>query len=162
VDSNPDRVKPKIIKLIFAVSPLHTRTGWHGVRKMRDEISTHSTRKTFFLFFQYIISTNMVASNRTVCQTSNDFIISGRHSIMHCKFTNAKIKDYKLHNKVWNDNWTYWDTYQYWWKRQLNTCKSLKHDKTTHVLTDLISSTTREGIYIYYNAWMAGLISDFF
>jgi hypothetical protein len=34
----------------------------------------------------------------------------------------------------------------------LNTCKSLKHDKTTHVLTDLTSSTTRGGIYIYYNA----------
>jgi hypothetical protein len=72
-----------------------------------------------------------------------------------------KIMDYKLYNKVWKDNLTYWDTYQYWWKRQLNTCKSLKHDKTTHVLTDLISPTTREGIYIYYNAWMAGLISVF-
>jgi hypothetical protein len=38
---------------------------------------------------QCIIRTNMVASNRTVGQTSNDFIISGRHSIMHCKCTNA-------------------------------------------------------------------------
>ena len=71
------------------------------------------------------------------------------------------IKDYKLYNKVWKDIWTYWDTCQYWWKRQLNTCKWLKHDKTTHVLTDLISSTTRGGIYIYYNAWMAWLISVF-
>ena len=37
-----------------------------------------------------------------------------------------KVKDRILYNKVWKDNWTYWDTCQYLWKRQLNTCKSLK------------------------------------
>jgi hypothetical protein len=58
-----------------------------------------------------------------------------------CNFTAAenketavdKAKDRILYNKVWKDNWTYWDTCQYWWKRQLNTCKSLKQDKTIHV-----------------------------
>jgi hypothetical protein len=35
------------------------------------------------------------------------------------------FKDHILYNKVWKDNRTYWDTCQYWWKRQLKTCKSL-------------------------------------
>jgi len=30
-----------------------------------------------------------------------------------------KVKDRILYNKVWKDNRTYWDTCQYWWKRQL-------------------------------------------
>jgi hypothetical protein len=66
-----------------------------------------------------------------------------------------KIKGYKLHNKVWKDNWTYWDTCQYLWTRKLNTCKSLKYDKTTHVLTDLTSSTTRGQVNIsfFYNIY---------
>jgi hypothetical protein len=39
---------------------------------------------------QYIICTNnMAASNGTVGQTGNDFMISEQHLIMHCKFTNA-------------------------------------------------------------------------
>ena len=37
-----------------------------------------------------------------------------------------KVKGHILYNKVWKDNWIYWDTCQYWWKRQLNSCKSLK------------------------------------
>ena len=49
---------------------------------------------------QCIIRTNMVASNRTVGQTSNDFIISGRHSIMHCKCTNALYQTYLIAN-IW-------------------------------------------------------------
>ena len=36
-----------------------------------------------------------------------------------------KVKGRILYNKVWKDNRTHWDTCQYWWKRQLNTCKSL-------------------------------------
>ena len=32
-----------------------------------------------------------------------------------------KVKDHILYNKVWKDNWIYWDTCQYWWKRQLNS-----------------------------------------
>jgi len=59
-----------------------------------------------------------------------------------------KIKGRILYNKVWN--WTYWDTCQYWWKRQL---KIIKAGKDNDVLTDLTSSTTRGGIYIYYIAW---------
>ena len=65
---------------------------------LNDRRNTNPLYKKNFIFIfpnikvsrdQCIISTNMVASNRTVGQTSNDFKISGRHSIMHCKFTNA-------------------------------------------------------------------------
>jgi hypothetical protein len=34
---------------------------------------------------------------------------------------------------VWKDNWTYWYTCQYWWKRQLNAYKSLNQVKITDV-----------------------------
>jgi hypothetical protein len=44
-----------------------------------------------------------------------------------------KVKDRILYNKVWKDNWTYWYTCQYWWKRQLNAYKSLKQVKITDV-----------------------------
>ena len=46
---------------------------------------------------QYIICTNnMAASNGTVGQTGNDFIISEQHLIMHCKFTNALYQTYLI------------------------------------------------------------------
>jgi frataxin-like iron-binding protein CyaY len=50
---------------------------------------------------QYIICTNnMVASNGTVGQTGNNFIISEQHLIMHCKFTNALYQTCLIAN-IW-------------------------------------------------------------
>jgi hypothetical protein len=41
---------------------------------------------------------NMAASNGTVGQTGNDFIISEQHLIMHCKFTNALYRTCLIEN----------------------------------------------------------------
>jgi hypothetical protein len=56
-----------------------------------------------------------------------------------------KVKDRILYNKVWKDNRTYWDTCQYWWKRQLNTCKSLNGDinKLNQMCVSLIKTWSK-------------------
>jgi hypothetical protein len=73
----------------------------------------------------------------TICASGHVLLIPGRqwrwqirwilrwHSYYYVVVN--KVKDRILYNKVWKDNRTYWDTCQCWWKRQLNTCKSLKY-----------------------------------